>query len=49
MKVIYLTTHVEESDFLRLVSRAKTAPNPAGQNFHGKIIAALSKYGQVKV
>lgn len=49
MKVIYLTTHVEESDFLRLVSRAKTAPNPAGQNFHGKIIAALSKYGQVKI
>lgn len=49
MKILYLTTHVEASDFQILASQASIAPNPAGQNFHGKLIDALAEFDEVNV
>lgn len=47
MNVYYLTTHVYDEDF----ASAKVAfpPNPAGQNFHGKLIRALATQYNVHV
>lgn len=42
MNIIYLTTHIAEEDFSFLVKHCLDKPNPAGQNFHGKLIKALS-------
>ena len=45
MNIIYLTTDVTDEDF----NKASHKPNPAGQNFHGKLIHALSLYHLVHV
>ncbi len=42
MSVIYLTTHVQEDDFASCYSRVSRMPNPAGENFHGKLLRALA-------
>ncbi len=47
MKVIYLSNHVGQLDFDLIVKNASRKPNPAGQNFHGKLIASLAKYFEV--
>ncbi len=49
MNIIYLTNYIDEHDFATLVQRAFNKPNPAGQNFHGKMIAALSNYANVSI
>lgn len=49
MNVIYLTTHVEDADFVQACSRAERKPNPAGQNFHGKMIRCLAQTQNVHV
>ena len=41
-KVMYLTTSLLDNDFNYLCSRASITPNPAGQNFHLKLIEAVS-------
>ena len=47
MNIIYLTTHIRDEDFASLKGERK--PNPAGQNFHGKLIRALGIENQVHV
>ena len=49
MKILYLTTSIAEKDFDYLVENAKVVPNPAGQNFHGKVIASLKTQGSLAV
>ena len=49
MNLIYLTTHVYEEDFAALSAKQSRMPNPAGQNFHGKLIRALAKQNDVHV
>ena len=49
MNIVYLTTHVEDSDFAVFSSRATNKPNPAGQNFHGKMIRNLAQTQKVHV
>ncbi|MBO6285232.1 MAG: glycosyltransferase [Bacilli bacterium] len=42
MEIIYLTSHLYEEDFDKAPKGAKL-PNPAGQNFHGKLLKAFAK------
>lgn len=42
MTVLYLTSHVLEEDFSSRYGVVAHMPNPAGQNFHGKVLRALS-------
>ena len=48
MKIIYLTTSTTSLLFDELISKGYKL-NPAGQNFHSKLITYLSKYEEVKV
>ena len=43
MKVFYFSNHIGDIDFNLLVKNVQRKPNPAGQNFHGKLIASLAK------
>lgn len=47
MNILYLTSHILDADFASLKGEKK--PNPAGQNFHGKVIRALGEEDQVHV
>jgi hypothetical protein len=49
MNVIYLTTAMRDDDFRLLVHLANKKPNPAGQNFHNKIIRAISLKDNIQV
>ena len=42
MEIIYLTSHVYDIDFAKAGETISSMPNPAGQNFHGKLIRALA-------
>ena len=44
MKILYFTTHIRDEDFVRLKG---PKPNPAGQNFHGRLIQALAEEDEV--
>ena len=48
MKIIYLTTSTTSPLFDELMSKGYKL-NPAGQNFHSKLITYLSKYEEIKV
>ena len=48
MKIAYFTSHVYEPDFVSAPALG-TRPNPAGQNFHEKVIRALAKFAEVHV
>lgn len=48
MKLIYLSTALENSDFLYLESKTSRKPNPAGQNFHDKMIQAIGEIHPLK-
>ncbi len=48
MRIAYFTSHIYETDFVS-AEAIGTRPNPAGQNFHEKVIKALSKFAEVDV
>lgn len=48
MRIFYLSTALEEGDFAILSEKAIHKPNPAGQNFHDKLINALSRFSSVE-
>lgn len=48
MKIAYFTSHVYEPDFVSAPLKGKR-PNPAGENFHEKVIKALGKFAEVSV
>ncbi len=48
-KIIYLTTAMAPIDFAEVSKTSLIKPNPSGQNFHYKLITALSKIGDVEV
>lgn len=48
MKIIYLTSSIEEDVFNQITKRGVSL-NPAGQNFHFKLISYLSKYNEVSI
>lgn len=48
MKIAYFTSHIYEPDFISAPIEGKK-PNPAGQNFHEKVIKALSGFAEVDV
>ena len=47
MKILYLSTYIEQKDFDRGCLLSSSKPNPAGQNFHEKLVKALGKYNEV--
>ncbi len=47
MKIFYFSNHIGDLDFSLLVKNVKRKPNPAGQNFHGRLIKALSLENEV--
>lgn len=49
MNVIYLTTAMRDDDFRLLNHLAQKKPNPAGQNFHNKIIRSISLVDNINV
>ena len=49
MKIIYLTTAQSNDDFKNALPKWKKAPNTSNQNFHNKLIRALSTRHQVFV
>lgn len=49
MKIIYLTTSMEEFDYLAYTTSWSIPLNPSNQNFHNKIIRALAKFADVEV
>lgn len=48
MRIFYLSTALEEGDFAILNEKAIHKPNPAGQNFHNRLISALSRFAPVE-
>ncbi len=48
MRIAYFTSHVYEPDFVNAPLLGKR-PNPAGENFHEKVIKSLAKFAQVDV
>ncbi len=48
MKIAYFTSHVYEPDFVSAPALGKR-PNPAGENFHEKVIKALARFAEVDV
>ena len=48
MKIAYFTSHIYEPDFISAPIEGKK-PNPAGQNFHEKVIKSLSGFAEVDV
>ena len=49
MNIIYLTTHIYERDFDSYFGKGIAMPNPAGQNFHGKMIRSLALKEDIRV
>jgi len=49
MNIIYLTSAIEEKDFESYLTHWKTSPNPSNQNFHNKLIRALSLTNKIHV
>ena len=48
MKIAYFTSHVYEPDFVSAPLKGQR-PNPAGENFHEKVIKALARFAEVQV
>ena len=48
MRIFYLSNAIEESDFALLNAKAVHKPNPAGQNFHDKLLHALAEFAQTE-
>ena len=48
MRIFYLSNAIEECDFALLNEKAVRKPNPAGQNFHNKLIHALALFSQTE-
>ncbi len=48
MRIFYLSNAIEDSDFALLDAKAIRKPNPAGQNFHNKLIHALAGFVQTE-
>lgn len=48
MRIFYLSNALEESDFALLNAKAVMKPNPAGQNFHNKLLHALAGFVQTE-
>ena len=49
MRIAYFTSHILPKDFQLLEAKASTKPNPAGQNFHGRLINAIAPFAEVQV
>ncbi len=49
MKIIYVTTSIEENDYIEFNKQWKVSLNPSNQNFHNKMIRALSINNEVDV
>lgn len=49
MKVIYVTTSIEENDYVEFSKTWSVSLNPSNQNFHNKVIRALGESNQVEV
>lgn len=47
--IIYLTTSMDMGDFKQYLNHWSVAPNPSNQNFHNKMIRALSQLYKVDV
>ena len=48
-KVIYFTNAVNQTSFADYLKRWKVSPNLSNQNFHNKVIKAISKFDKVEV
>lgn len=48
-KVIYFTNAVSQTSFADYLKRWKVSPNLSNQNFHNKVIKAISKFDRVEV
>ena len=49
MKIIYVTTSLEENDYVEFNKQWKVSLNPSNQNFHNKMIRALSINNEIDV
>ena len=49
MKIIYITTSLEENDYIGFNKMWRVSLNPSNQNFHNKIIRALGISNKVEV
>lgn len=49
MKIIYITTSIEENDYQEFVKSWSISLNPSNQNFHNKIIRSLANQNDVDV
>ena len=49
MRVIYVTTSIEENDYVEFSKTWSVSLNPSNQNFHNKVIRALAINNQVEV
>ena len=49
MKIIYVTTSLEENDYVEFNKHWKVSLNPSNQNFHNKMIRALSIDNEIDV
>ena len=49
MRIIYVTTSIEENDYVNFSKAWSVSLNPSNQNFHNKVIRSLALFNQVDV
>lgn len=49
MRIIYITTSIDQNDYIDFVKLWKKAPNPSNQNFHNKLIRSIAINNRVDV
>ena len=49
MRVIYVTTSIEENDYVDFSKAWSISLNPSNQNFHNKVIRSLAAFNKVDV
>jgi hypothetical protein len=49
MKIIYITTSLEKNDFEAIYQDGSSLPNPAGQNFHRRLINSLATENELEI
>lgn len=49
MKIIYITTSIEQNDYVNFVKLWKRSPNPSNQNFHNKLIRSIAINNHIDV
>lgn len=49
MKILYITTALDEGDYARLLAKGRRLNNPSNQNFHSRLISILKNIATIDI